>query len=232
MQINELSDRIAQVQERIAAAALRVGRDPSSVRWVAVTKEQPLAAAEAAVKLGLLELGENRIEALAARRVALPEPKVRWHMIGRLQRRTAPGVHGLAHLVHSVDSERLAERLHSTLPEGAEPLAVLLQVNTSGEPQKGGVEPDEAVDVVGRIASLGGLRVEGLMTMAPFVDDEGVLRRAFSSLRAVQARLGAELPDTVGGILSMGMSNDFELAVEEGSTMVRLGTILFGERGP
>jgi PLP dependent protein len=232
MQTDLLRDRIEAVQTRIAEAAHRVGRDPSGVRLIAVTKEHPIETVQAALACGLREFGENRVEALIERTRAVPDAGVHWHMIGRLQRRAAPGLHGHAHWVHSVDSIRLGERLASTAPPGYLPLRILLQVNTSGELQKGGVEPDEAVEVMGRLLELPALDVRGLMTMAPFVGEPHVLRSTFSGLREVQRRLEGELPGYRGRELSMGMSNDFELAVEEGSTMVRIGTTLFGERDP
>lgn len=232
MQMNDLAPRIEAVYRRIAEAAHRAGRNPAHVRLVAVTKEHPLSTVQAAVAAGLFDLGENRIGALEGRIRDVPDPRVRWHMMGRLQRRSAPALHGLAHWVHSVDSERLALRLDQSCPEGVAPLSILVQVNTSGEAQKGGVEPDMAVDTVGRILEAPNLRVEGLMTMAPFVEEEAVLRATFACLRSVQEQLRSELPAYAGTELSMGMSNDFELAVEEGSTLVRIGTTLFGARAP
>lgn len=232
--------RADTVREAVAEAAARAGRDPSEVTIVAITKGHPWAMVEAAWEAGFRDLGENRVEGLVERagRTLTPvqegereggEAPPRWHMVGRLQRRQAPELHGVAHLVHSVDSLRLAERLDRTLPEGAAPLSILLQVNTSGEEGKAGVDPLEAEEIVGRIADLGGVRLKGLMTMAPYTDQEGVLRRTFQGLRRLHEGLGAE-GGYGGHILSMGMSNDYRLAVEEGSTMIRLGTVLFGER--
>jgi len=226
----QLEHRLASVSEEIQAACLRVGRPSESVRIVAVTKEHPEEVVARALEVGLTELGENRVEALQGR-VELPgAERVNWHMIGRLQRRQAPWLRGHVALLHSLDSLRLAERLHRTHEPGAPVLSVLLQVNVSGEEAKSGFSPEEMVDAAGQILEMGSLRPEGLMTMAPFTDDHAVLRSCFSGLRSTLERLQSELPGWRGRELSMGMSNDFALAVEEGSTLVRLGTVLFGER--
>lgn len=200
---------------------------------VAVTKTRPLEQVFALMDAGVLDLGENRVEALVARAEAVaegrPDLEVRWHMIGRLQRRQVPPLHDVAHQVHSVDSVRLAERLSRTRPEGMSPLSVLIQCNTSGESVKAGFSVDEAVDGIGQILEMPGLRVDGLMTMAPFTDDERVIRGTFSGLRDLHAGLRKSLSGYEGETLSMGMSNDFEWAIEEGSTMIRVGSVLFDE---
>jgi len=225
-----LESSLAEVMARIEAAARRAGRDPAGVKVVVVTKGHGIEAAEAAVELGLRDLGENRVEQLEERAGRFAPGSVRWHMIGRLQRRKAPRVREVADLLHSLDSLRLAERLDGTAEEGARVLPVLLQVNTSGEESKGGFEPRSLKRAAERIGGLESLRIEGLMTMAPFTSDDRVLRSTFASLRTLQEELREEVPGYAGEQLSMGMSNDFEIAVEEGSTMVRLGTILLGEQ--
>ncbi len=229
--LSTLDRNLAEVRESIARAAHRAGRDPGDVRIVAVTKEQPLPVVEAALEAGLQDLAENRVEGLEARLSSVGPGRCRWHMVGRLQRRQAPWVRGRVALLHSVDSLRLAQRLERTREEGEPVLPVLLQVNTSGEQAKTGFAPDEALEAAGAILELGSLDPRGLMTMAPFSDDEDLLRRTFRGLRELRERLLRELPGWTGRELSMGMSNDYTLAVEEGSTMVRLGTALFGERG-
>jgi PLP dependent protein len=228
-----LDGRLARIREEVAEAAQRSGRSASSVRLVAVTKGHPFSVVEAALEVGLLELGENRVEALLERAPQVaPELGVHWHMIGRLQRRQAGELHALSpHLtVHSVDSVRLGERLHRTAPEGAPPLPILLQCNTSGEEAKTGFSPHEVEDGLGALLEFPSLRVEGLMTMAPFTDDERVLRATFAGLRELSEQLRRAFPGFRGTELSMGMSNDYSIAVEEGSTLLRLGTVLFGER--
>ncbi len=223
-----LRERLPRVRERIAAAAVRSGRDPGAVRIVAVTKGHPYGVVEAALAEGLHDLGENRVEELAGKSPRAEGGGVRWHMIGHVQRRKAGGAARFAALIHSVDSIRLAEKLSRLGAEGRR-VPVLVQVNLSGEAAKGGFGEEEALDGVARVAGLGGLRVLGLMTMAPFTTDVRTLRDTFRRTRLLlEAAAGIDGLD--GLELSMGMSNDFEIAIEEGSTMVRLGTTLFGER--
>lgn len=221
---------LPEVREKVAAAAKRVGRSPSEIRIVGVTKGHPLEAVEAALEAGLQDLGENRIEELEEKAARVNAAGLRWHMVGHVQRRRAPALHGLAHLVHSLDSMRLAERLETTAPPGMGRLRVLVQVNVSSEATKGGFSAGECIPALERLVGSPGVDVQGLMTMAPFTDDEGVLRRTFSALRELNEEARERLPAYRGRELSMGMTNDFELAVEEGSTIVRIGTALFGER--
>jgi pyridoxal phosphate enzyme (YggS family) len=229
-----LERTLPEVRERVARASARAGRPESSVRLVAVTKAHPLEAVDAALAAGLRELGENRIEELAAKAVARTGADVVWHMIGHVQSRKARRVADVAHLVHSLDSLKLAERLSRAVAEIAEEregleLAVLAQVSTSGEASKGGLPVERAADEILAMADLPGLRVEGLMTMAPFVDDDAALHATFSGLREISERV-RRATEKVGPELSMGMTNDLEIAILEGSTMVRVGTALFGER--
>ncbi len=230
MTTSQLEVALGQVRGRIAEAAERAGREPRSVRIVAVTKGRPISAARAALSLGLSDLGENRVEELEVKVPQIESADVRWHMIGRLQRRKAPEVRALAHSLHSLDSVKLAERLERTAPDGTAPMPVLVQVNTAGEEQKTGFEPGDFFQGMEAILAMESLRVEGLMTMAPFTQDENVLRAAFRRLRELNDEARSRFPGYSGVELSMGMSNDYQVAVEEGSTMVRLGTVLFGER--
>jgi pyridoxal phosphate enzyme (YggS family) len=224
-----LAETLPRLRDRIAGAAQGAGRDPATVRLVAVTKAHPLEALEAALDAGLRDLGENRIEELENKVEALGRDRAVWHMIGHLQGRKAPRAVGLAHTIHSVDSVRLAQRLSRTGVERGIEVRVLAQVNTSGEDSKNGLAVASAVEEVHHMAELPGLDVAGLMTMAPLVDDESVLTEAFGSLRATLDAVRAVAPG-VGAELSMGMTNDLEIAIREGSTMVRIGTALFGER--
>jgi len=224
-----LAETLPRVRERIAAAAERAGRPPEGVRLVAVTKGHPVEAVRAALDAGLHDLGENRVGELEHKVGTCASEEVRWHMIGHLQRRKVPRVIELADLIHSVDSTRLAERLSRVALDQGRDVRVLAQVNTSGEESKGGFEADEAVEEIHRMSELEGLRVQGLMTMAPLVEDERVLSSTFRRLREISETLRA-LTDAVGAELSMGMTNDMEIAVREGSTFVRIGTALFGER--
>jgi len=224
-----LRDRLPRVRDAIAASAERSGRDASSVRIVAVTKGHHLGAVQAAVGAGLRDLGENRVEELAKKLPLVDASGIRWHMIGHVQRRKAALAARLSSLIHSVDSPRLAEKLSRFGEAEGRRVRVLVQVNASGEVTKGGFAAVGAVEAVGRMAELPGLRVMGLMTMAPFTGDEAVLRSTFAKVRAVMGA-AAVLPGVEGCELSMGMSNDYGVAVEEGSTMVRLGTTLLGPR--
>lgn len=227
-----LKETLPRIRDEVEEAARRSGRTGADVTLVAVTKSHPLAAVEAAIEAGLRDIGENRVEELEVkvRALALADrPAPRWHMIGHLQRRKAPRVIGICDLVHSVDTVRLAERLDRFAPEGAAPLPVLVQVNTSGEAAKSGISPEEAREAVHRITELPGLAVRGLMTMAPFTGRESILRDAFGALRRLHEKLGS-LEGYRGEHLSMGMTNDFRIAIEEGSTMVRIGTALLGPR--
>ena len=246
-----MRERLPRVREVIAAAAERSGRDPAAVRIVVVTKGHPVHSVLAVTETGVRDLGENRVEELDNKMGFLGDivvedqdwahPRdVRWHMIGHVQRRKAVLAARLASLIHSVDSLRLAEKLsrfgekpgRKVLPPisvNQDRVPVLVQVNASGEATKGGFQVAEALDAVAEVAELPGLCVQGLMTMAPFTDDEAVLRSTFSKVREVM-EAAAVLPGVEGCELSMGMSNDYGLAVEEGSTMVRLGTTLLGPR--
>lgn len=182
--------------------------------------------------LGVGRIGENRVPEAEAKRAELgATPGVAWHLIGRLQRNKARRAVRLFDVVESVDSVRLASTLSRiVVEEGREPVEALVQVNTSREAAKAGLGPDVAIDAVAGICELPGLQVAGLMTMAPFTEDEGVLRAAFRGAARLLERCRTEIPAFEGEALSMGMSNDFEIAIEEGSTRVRLGTVLLGER--
>jgi len=221
-----LAERLAEVRARIAEAQTRRGwTHPVSV--VAVTKTHPPEAVRAAVAVGLTAVGENRVQEALAKQDALPDVTVDWHLIGTLQRNKAKHAVNRFALIHSVDSVALAGELdRRAAPGSTQP--VLVQVNCSGEPQKGGVEPEELPGLLDHFASFERLDLRGLMTMAELTGDAETQRRAFRRLRELKeaaAGRGMALHE-----LSMGMSGDYLVAVEEGATMVRLGTLLFGER--
>lgn len=237
-----IADNLTAVRERIVAAARRAGRDPAGVTLVAVTKTHPPELIAEALAAGVVDLGENRvqeaaekIEALSAQRAA-----IRWHLIGHLQRNKAKLAAGLFDLIHSVDSLRLAETLaRHVSPE--RPLPILLQVNVSGEASKegfdlaGGLENRQALEAllhqVEQIVALPGLAVRGLMTIAPIVDHPEQARPVFRRLRELRDELARRFPQATWDELSMGMTDDFEAAVAEGATIVRVGRAIFGERG-
>lgn len=224
-----LRETLPRVREAMAEAATRAGRSPDGVRLVAVTKAHPLEAVRAALGAGLIDLGENRVEELEWKRAEVDDPRARWHMVGHVQSRKAPRAAQLADLIHSVDTVKLARRLDAAAEALGRDLAVLVQVNTSGEEAKSGLSAEEAVEAVHEVLALPRLEVRGLMTMAPLGAGEAVLRSTFGGLRETLERLRA-LDGRVGHELSMGMTEDFGIAIEEGSTMVRVGTALFGRR--
>ena len=229
MQSSRLAARVAEVRERIDGARDRAGRS-GPVTLVAVTKTHPAEAVLAALEAGVEDVGENRVAELEEKVAEVGRDATRWHLIGHLQRNKVRRALPLFDLLHSLDSRRLAEVLSEEAVRAGTTVRALMQVNAGAEETKGGFEPAEALDALGRICELPGLRVEGLMTMAPFTEDEAVLRRAFGTTRRLWEEAARQLPAFHALHLSMGMSNDFEIAVEEGSTLVRVGTVLFGER--
>ena len=234
--VSDLAGNIGRVRERVAEAAARSGRRPEAVTIVAVTKGvEPERIAEA-VAAGISDLGENRVQEAAAKVAAVSGwnglPAVRWHMVGHLQRNKVRQAASLFSVIHSVDSEHLAADLSARTHSGPHPsIDILLQVNVAGEAHKFGVAPRQAASILREIAGLSGLRVVGLMTIAPQTDDQETVRPIFRRLR----ELGDELRSSgIAGEefthLSMGMTDDFDVAVEEGATMVRIGRAIFGER--
>jgi pyridoxal phosphate enzyme (YggS family) len=217
-----LTARLDAVERRLAAACRRAGRRRQDVTLVAVTKTASVAAAAALVDLGVLDLGESRPQELWRKAAALPRA-VRWHLIGHLQRNKIERTLPLVHRIHSVDSPRLL----TALEQAGRPLEVLLEVNCSGEASKHGFAPDEVSGLAPALAALRHLRVVGLMTMAAAEDDPEHCRPTFARLRALRESLRDAAPAHPLNELSMGMSNDFEVAVEEGATLVRLGSVLF-----
>ena len=228
MPFPDLPGRLAEVRDRIDAAARRGGHG-QAVTIVAVTKTHGPDAVEAAFRAGLADVGENRVQEALPKMDAVSVP-VRWHLIGHLQRNKVK-VLPRFQLLHSLDSGRLADAVHefaSRSGNAATPVDALVQVNVVGEETKGGFERAEWAPEAERLTQLGGIRVRGVMTMAPLDADEATLRRVFRGAR--EARDVFRAAGHQATELSMGMSNDYEVAVEEGATLVRLGTILFGAR--
>lgn len=222
-----LAGRVEQVRDAIREHQARAGWT-HPVNIIAVTKTHPADAVTAALAAGLTAVGENRVQEALAKQEALPGVPVEWHLIGSLQRNKARQAVNRFALIHSVDSLALAQELDRRAAPGSRQ-RVLVQVNCSAEPQKGGVEPDQLPALLEAVARLERLELQGLMTMAALTEDLTVQRQAFRRLRALRDAAegrGHRLPE-----LSMGMSGDYLVAVEEGATMVRLGTLLFGERG-
>ncbi len=229
MNFGALPERVAHVRAEIARRQA-AGGWTHPVTIVAVTKGFGLDAVAAALDAGLADLGENRVQEALEKMDSAVGPRASWHLIGHLQRNKAKHVPGRFALVHSVDSLGLGQELARRAAAQGHPVRALLQVNVAGEAQQSGCAPAEAPALAKQLAALAHLRLEGLMVIAPFTDDQTVQRRTFRSLRALRDSLTEEglwLP-----VLSMGMSADYATAVEEGATMIRLGTALFGPRTP
>jgi pyridoxal phosphate enzyme (YggS family) len=232
-----LAENLHQVQERIAAACQRAGRSPDDVRLVAITKTVDLEVIKQLIELGQHDIGESRTHELISRATGFQEQAedqpsqgkpIRWHLVGHLQRNKVRPVIPWASLIHSLDSLRLAEEISAHAQRQQNTVDVLLQVNASGERSKFGVAVGAVTYLIEQIATLPGLRLRGLMTMAPLASDPEEVRPVFVRLRELHEELGASrLAGPDFNDLSMGMSNDFEVAVEEGATMVRVGTALF-----
>lgn len=228
---SEHATRISAVKQKVAAAALEAGRDPASVSILPVTKGFAAEVLRDVAAAGFREVGENRVAEAVTKRDVLDELALSCHMIGHLQRNKAVVAVRIFDRIDSVDSLRLARRLDAVIA-GADrtELAVLVQVNASGESSKGGFPVSEAVEGVASICVLTGLRVQGLMTMAPFDADERTLHAIFGRTRQCLEECRRQISRFEGTVLSMGMSGDFEIAIAEGATQVRLGTALLGER--
>jgi pyridoxal phosphate enzyme (YggS family) len=231
-----LMERHIWIRQRIAAAAGRAQRDPSTIRLIAVSKGQPAGLIRDAFAAGIREFGENYLEEAESKINAL-DPSITWHMIGHVQSRKAKGVVDLFPCIHSVDSIPLTNRLSRFAAERGRAVRILLECNLSGESTKFGwpaVDPADWEALVRSwkpIFSLPEITVIGLMTMAPYSDDPETSRTVFRKLRGVQDLARKILGDSIGPELSMGMSDDFEQAIEEGATMVRIGRALLGDRG-
>lgn len=238
--MTEIQANISQVRERIASAAGRVGRRPDEVTLVAITKTFPARAIAEAYDHGLREFGENQVQEAEFKVLWTRESglDLRWHMVGHLQRNKVKKAIQLFEVIQSVDSLRLAQEISKRCKAANMETPVLLEVNVSGEPSKYGFparaedgEQDERfLETVDKIARLPNLALAGLMTIAPFEAPERVLRDCFGRLRHLRDRLRQEFPTQDWQHLSMGMTDDFEVAIEEGSTIVRIGRAIFGER--
>lgn len=225
-----IAERIAHIQLRINAAAETAGRDTSSLRLVAVSKTRPATDVVEAFAAGQTVFGENYVQEFTAKSVEVKEP-VEWHFIGHLQSNKVKYIAGLVTLIHSVDRLSLAQEISRQWGRLGRCCDILLQVNISGEPSKSGTTETEALQLVRAMALLPHIRVRGLMTMPPFFDDPEAARPFFAALRALSQTIAAEnIPGVVMEELSMGMSGDFEAAIQEGATLVRVGTSIFGQR--
>lgn len=222
-----ISDNLKNVTQRMARSCEKSGRRPDDVRLVCVTKEAGIERIEEALALGIKDLGENRIQDALIKHRAIGD-RATWHLIGHLQTNKAKDAVRIFSLIHSVDSSRLAKEIDAQAKKIGKIQDILIQVNTSGEETKFGISPDEACGLFKEIALYTNISVSGLMTIAPEVDDPEKARLCFRKLRELRDELiGTRSPVPGLQILSMGMTNDFEVAIEEGSNMVRIGRAIF-----
>jgi pyridoxal phosphate enzyme (YggS family) len=227
-----LAERFANVRHRIEAAALRCNRSPDEITLIAISKTHPTEVIRAGIDLGLTDFGENRVQEAEGKILELGRKAARWHLVGHLQANKARRAVSLFDYVHSLDSPSLAERLDRLCAvQQREALPVLIQIDLGGEETKTGIDPRELPELLEATAACQRLRLIGLMTLPPYFEDPDCARPYFKTLRELRDKLQrqghfGERP----GELSMGMSHDFEIAIQEGATMVRVGTAIFGER--
>jgi len=228
--MTSIANNLKSVQHRIEEAARRVGRDPAQIKLVAVSKTIPISVIQEGIEAGIRILGENRVQEARNKIGQLGKP-VEWHLVGHLQKNKVKYIFDLFDLVHSVDSIPLAQEINKEGIKRNRTMEVLIQVNIAGEQTKSGLPPKELIPTLKAIAPLTHISIRGLMTMPPFFSDPEQVRPFFSELKALADKVKRE---GIEGItmeeLSMGMSHDFEIAIEEGATMVRVGTAIFGPR--
>ena len=225
-----VTDNLRQVEERICAACKRAGRSRDEVTLIAVSKTKPASMIRELLPGGTRDFGENKVQELCEKYEQLPKD-IRWHLIGHLQRNKVKYVLDKVCLIHSVDSLRLAETINQEGKKQSKVVPVLIEVNVAGEESKFGVSVEETERLVRQIAVLPFVTVQGLMTIAPFVENPEENRAVFAKLKKLYVDIKAKSIDNVAmNVLSMGMTNDYEVAIEEGATMVRVGTGIFGER--
>lgn len=225
-----VSENLEQVKANIEAACKRVGRDPKDVRLVAVSKTKPISLIEEAIEAGQDTFGENKVQEMCDKMEVLPDD-IKWNMIGHLQTNKVKYIVGKTSLIHSVDSLHLAKEIQKQAVKKDVICDILVEVNIAHEETKFGTSKDEAIELVNEIAKLDHLRVKGLMTIAPFVTDPEDNREYFREIKQLSVDIADKNIDNVCmDILSMGMTGDYMVAIEEGATMIRVGTGIFGER--
>ena len=225
-----LQDNLIQVEQNIEEACRRAGRDRSEVTLIAVSKTKPVETLQEAYDLGVRVFGENKVQEMADKYEVLPKD-IRWHLIGHLQRNKVKYIIDKAVLIHSVDSLRLAQTIEKEAKKHNLTAHILIEVNVAREESKFGIFPEDLEALVDEIAKLPHIQVDGLMTIAPFVADPEENRPVFRELRKLSVDITKKKVDNVTmSVLSMGMTNDYQVAIEEGATMVRVGTGIFGAR--
>ncbi|HIE27457.1 TPA: YggS family pyridoxal phosphate-dependent enzyme [Candidatus Poribacteria bacterium] len=237
--MSEIKNNLIKVRERIAQAAKRSGRTPESIQLVAVSKTVPTEKMIEAIEAGITDIGENRVQEAVQKHQAIYENEatsllckpVKWHLVGHLQRNKVKPALEIFDMIQSVDSVRLMDAIEKRAAQMDKVVDVLVEVNTSSEATKYGIKPEEIVDFMERASQYDYLRVRGLMTIGLFADDPEVTRPCFQQLRALRDKVAKlNLPRIEMKYLSMGMTNDFEVAIEEGANIVRIGTAIFGPR--
>ncbi len=226
-----IAQNIENVRKRIEEVCLRCGRKPEEITLVAVSKTFGIEKVKEAVEAGVLDLGENYVQELTEKKGGLGDPNIRWHFIGHLQTNKVKYIAEYVHLIHTVDSERLGNELQKRGTKAGRTLNALVEVHTTDEATKYGVSPEKTVELVKKLSKFDRLKILGLMTMGPFADDPNDSRPSFQQLAYLKMHIEKEAIDNIQmKHLSMGMTHDFEVAIEEGATIVRIGTSIFGER--
>lgn len=225
-----IKENLALVQENIEKACRRAGRDPKEVTLITVSKTNPVVRLKEAMDCGVTVFGENKVQEMLEKQEELPDT-LQWHMIGHLQRNKVKYLMGKVALIHSVDSLRLAEEINKEAAKQGTEEDILIEINVAQEESKFGISITEAIELVESIAKLPHVHIKGLMTIAPFVDDPEENREIFAALKKLSVDIAEKNIDNVNmHVLSMGMTNDYQVAIEEGATMVRVGTGIFGRR--
>ena len=225
-----IHENLLKVQDRVAAAAERAGRHPGAVRIVAVSKTKPATLVLEAIDAGVTEIGENQLQEAKAKYDQINRP-VKWHFVGHLQTNKVKGALQIFDLIHSVDSLRLLNEINRRSAQLNCQTEVLIQVNTSGDSSKYGVHPERALNFIENALDYSHVRIKGLMTIGPFTPNVDAVRHSFALLRRIQEKIIAQQFTGIEmDCLSMGMTHDFEVAVEEGATIIRIGTAIFGKR--
>lgn len=225
-----IAANLTNIEERICNACKRAGRDRNEVTLIAVSKTKPISMLQEVYACDIRHFGENKVQELTDKYPQMPDD-VNWHLIGHLQRNKVKYVVDKVAMIHSVDSLRLAEAIHKEALKKGVIVDILLEVNIAEEKSKFGFKAEELLDVIEQISQLNGLRVQGLMTIAPYVENPEENRSVFAQLRKLSVDIANKNIDNISvNILSMGMTGDFEVAIEEGATMIRVGTAIFGER--
>lgn len=225
-----IKENLAHVQENIKAACKRAGRDEKEVTLIAVSKTKPVEMIREAIEYGIIDFGENKVQEMCNKMEVIPE-KLNWHLIGHLQTNKVKYIVDKAYLIHSVDSIKLASTINELAQKKGVVCNILVEVNVAGEESKFGIKPSECESFIREISRYKNIKVRGLMTIAPFVENPEDNRIHFASLKKLLVDINRKNIDNVSmDVLSMGMTNDYEVAVEEGATLVRVGTGIFGER--